>query len=565
MHLRPPWVPLSSLLLTLLMSIPSVLHAAPDPLTEKEYKPLPPVMPKVLSQPASWDVPFPTSPVLHAGPPQAAGMRPEPLNALDTSIRQAINQGHMPGAVLLVARRGVIVKQQAYGYAAKYLDQQQTPLAHPVPMDNHTLFDLASISKIFTTIAVMNLYEEGAFALDDPVSRYIPEFAQNGKASVTIKQLLTHTSGFRPGIPLYTMGHNRDDRLAEVFRYPLDHAPGSTYVYSDLNMIALGALVERLSGERLDQYVKETVTGPLGMKHTMYNPPAWLKYRTAATEYQSSPDRGLVWGEVHDENAASLDGVAGHAGVFSTAGDLAKLAHLFLLKGKYGSTRILEEKTVELMEHNFNADFPGDDHGLGWELNQGWYMDALASPYAFGHTGFTGTSLVINREQSTITILLTNRVHPTRQTPSLNPVRRQTARLTADAIPVSMRQPAWFAGYGDQLNRTLTATLPEHTGKRKLQFSTWHHIEAGVDFGIVEVSTDGNAWQPLYSFTGRSQGWEHPSLPLPDTARHVRFRYQTDGSVNGRGWYVGKPALVFENGHILPLQVTGSEWEQREY
>jgi serine-type D-Ala-D-Ala carboxypeptidase len=563
MRRHPFGVSLFSLLLACLMPVPVL--AAYAPLSEKESKPLPPAKRVNVALPTSWDFPLPTSPILRAGPPSAAGMRNEPLQALDTALNRAIEQNHMPGAVMLVARRGVIVKHQAYGYAAKYRDSSRTPLAQPVPMTKHTLFDVASISKIFTAIAVMKLYEQGKFALDDPVSRYIPEFAANGKATVTIKQLLTHTSGFRPGLPLYQVDGNRNDRLQEVFRCPLDHAPGSTYVYSDLNMITLGALVERLTGKRLDQYVKETITGPLGMVDTMYNPPASYKHRIAATEYQSNPDRGLVWGQVHDENAASLDGVAGHAGVFSTATDLAKLGHLFLLRGRYGTTRILDEQTVALMEHNFNTDFPGDDHGLGWELNQGWYMDALASPHTVGHTGFTGTSLVVNREQATIAILLTNRVHPTRQTPSPNPVRREAARLAADAIPVAMRRPAWFAGYGDGLNRTMTANLPALAAKKTLSFATWHHLETNADFGIVETSADGKTWQPLHSVTGRSAGWKRVSLPLPTNARYLRFRYQTDVSINGRGWYVDQPTVKLENGEIRPLKMTGIEWQRREH
>ena len=163
-----------------------------------------------------------------------------------------------------------------------------------------------------------------------------------------------------------------------MFRQPLEAEPGTRYAYSDLNLITLGALVERLSGMPLDAFVKKHITDPLGMTDTMYNPPASLKPRIAATEYQPEIGRGLIWGEVHDENAWSLDGVAGHAGVFSTARDLAVFGHMFLQKGKYGDKRILKESTVELMAKYHLPDFPGDDHGLGWELNQSWYMDALA-------------------------------------------------------------------------------------------------------------------------------------------------------------------------------------------
>ncbi|KHE67152.1 serine hydrolase, partial [Halobacillus sp. BBL2006] len=344
----------------------------------------------------TWDVPGPTSPVLHPGSVRGAGMRGEPLNEIDDVLKSAIDEKVMPGAVAFVARRGHVVKKEAYGYAVQYQDDAFTEVADPIPMNEDTIFDLASISKLFTTTAAMKLYEEGKFKLDDPFAKYIPEFSANGKESVTIEQLMTHTSGFKPWIPLYTVEGTREDRLQYVLQYPLQNKPGSEYTYSDLNMITLGALVERLSGMRLDQYVKKEITAPLGMDDTMYNPPESLKDRIAATEYQPWTDRGLVWGEVHDESAWSLDGVAGHAGVFSTASDLAKFAHMFLMDGKYGGTRILEPETIDLLTENRIPQFPGDDHGLGWELQQGWFMDGLSESTTLGHTGYTGTSIVVS-------------------------------------------------------------------------------------------------------------------------------------------------------------------------
>lgn len=188
--------------------------------------------------------------------------------------------------------------------------------------------------------------------MDDAVAAHIPEFAQNGKETVTIRQLMTHTSGMAASIPLHTQGTNREDRLQIVLQQPLEASPGTKYTYSDLNMITLGVLVERLSGKSLDEFVKQGITQPLGMKDTMYNPLAKLKNRIAATEYQPLIGRGLVWGQVHDEKAWALDGVAGHAGVFSTAGDLAKLAHMFINDGRYGAKRILKRETIKLLEEN---------------------------------------------------------------------------------------------------------------------------------------------------------------------------------------------------------------------
>jgi len=532
---------------------------SPAPTIEKQEKETSPEKPHPVF---TWDSSvLPTSSVLHPSSKRGAGMVEAPLKQIDQIMNQAIADKVMPGAVAFVARGGKIVKQTAYGYSAEYVDGNFTKMEHPIAMKENTIFDLASISKIFTATAVMMLYEKGLFQLDDPVAKYIPEFAQNGKEAVTIRQLLTHTSGFTAWIPLYSQGHSREDRLQLVFQQPLAHAPGTTYEYSDLNMITLGALVERLSGEREDDFVKQHITDPLGMKDTMYNPPASLKTRIAATEYQTTPNRGLVWGEVHDENAWSLDGVAGHAGVFSTAEDLAKLAQVFLNNGKYGGKRILKPETVQLLLENQNEGFPGDDHGLGWELGQGWYMDALSEgTYSFGHTGFTGTSIVVSPKNKTIAILLTNRVHPTRDTVSTNQTRRLFARQVADAIPVSIPggHSAWFAGYGDNANRVMEADL-ELKADAKLTFNTWHILENECDYGYVEVLVDG-AWKRLAALTGISNGWENKDLTIPKEASKVRFVYQTDSSVNGRGWYVLNPKL---DSH--PLVFSQNDWQWRNY
>ncbi|ASK62325.1 serine hydrolase [Virgibacillus phasianinus] len=377
---------------------------------------------------------YASSIVLEPGPASSVHMLQQPLDEIDGVIQQGIDNRIMAGAVVLVARSGKIVKEDAHGYAARYVNDDYEEMENPVKMQADTIFDLASITKIFTSTAVMQLYEKGKFNLDDPVATYIPAFAQNGKEDVTIRQLLTHTSGFTPWISLYTMADSREEAYQTVFAQPLEHDPGTHYAYSDLNMITLGALVEQLSGERLDHYINEHITEPLGMNDTMFNPPASLKDRTAATEYQPWTDRGLVWAEVHDENAWIMDGVAGHAGLFSTARDLAIFAQMILNDGQYEGARILQPESVQLMGTNQLPNFPGDAHGLGWELNQSWYMGALASPSTMGHTGFTGTSIVINPNKQTMVIVLTNNVHPTRESSSTNPIRRQVAGKTADAI-----------------------------------------------------------------------------------------------------------------------------------
>ncbi|MCF6410321.1 serine hydrolase domain-containing protein [Pseudalkalibacillus salsuginis] len=514
----------------------------------------------------SWGEPGPISPVLHPGSAKGAGMREAPLHEIDAIIETMIEEEVMPGAVAFVARRGHIVKEEAYGYAARYTDDNKNEMEAPVTMQEDTIFDLASISKIFTTTAAMKLYEEGAFELDDPVANYIPEFAQKGKDEVTIRQLMTHTSGFTAWIPLYTQGNDREDRLQIVFAHPLKNEPGTTYTYSDLNMITLGALVERLSGKRLDQYVKENITDPLGMEDTMYDPPSSLKGRIAATEYQPWTDRGLVWGKVHDENAWSLDGVAGHAGVFSTAQDLAKLAHMYVNEGRYGDEQILQPETVKLLVENQIPSFPGNDHGLGWEIQQGWFMDALSSESTVGHTGYTGTSVVVDLNNATIAILLTNRVHPTRNTVSTNIARRAFARKFADSIPVSMndKSPAWFSDYGDRLGRSLSAQV-DLEEPATLTFDSWYRIEPDYDFGNIEVSEDGENWTQIHEPLTGSKDWSEIAVRIPAGAKHIRFTYKTDSYTNGRGWYLDNLRLTLQDETVLTPEWSGEGWSQRRF
>ena len=510
-----------------------------------------------------WVRPGPMSPVLHPGSVNGAGMVQAPLDAIDGAIEKGMAEKTLPGAVVLVAKNGHIVKNDAYGYSALYTDDKFTKMEDPVAMTEETIFDLASISKIFTTTAAMKLYERGAFNLDDPVARYLPEFADNGKEAVTIRQLMTHTSGFTAWVPLHSQGKTREDRIDIALRYPLANPPGTTYTYSDLNMITLGTIVERLSGKRLDQFIKDEITGPLGMKDTMYTPPASLKHRIAATEYQPEIGRGLVWGSVHDENAWSLDGVAGHAGVFSTATDLAKFAHMFLNDGRYGGKRILKPETVRLLEENQIPDFPGNDHGLGWELNQGWYMDALADDNTAGHTGYTGTSIVVSKKNQTIAILLTNRVHPSRNTISLNAIRRAVAQSVADAIPAPLpkKETMWFSGYGDKMERDLQFNVEK--GASRISFQSWHRLEDGSDFGRVEASADGVNWTEIMApLTGNGGEMKRMTAELPANSQFVRFRYATDASVNGRGWYVGR--VQADGKDIKPIQDTEG-WKLRGY
>ncbi|MBD1378954.1 serine hydrolase domain-containing protein [Metabacillus arenae] len=519
--------------------------------------------------PFPWGQPGKSSNVLHKGPFQSAGFTSN-LDSIDPIIESALTNRTFSGAVMLTARKGVVVKEGAYGYAYQYEDGSFTKDEQPIRTTESTIFDIASISKLFTSTAILMLYEDNKLQLDDPVSRYLPEFAANDKEQVTIRQLLTHTSGFKAWIPLYQTEGNRDEKIQTVLHYPLDHAPGTTYTYSDLNLITLGALVEKLTNQRLDEFVTKHITKPLGMKDTMYNPPKKLKHRIAATEYQPAIKRGMVWGEVHDENAWSLEGIAGHAGVFSTAKDLAIFGHMILQDGKYKGKQLLEKDTVRLLLDNQTPKFPGDDHSLGWELNQSWYMDALSHSTTLGHTGYTGTSLVISKENETIVVLLTNRVHPNRTTPAINPVRREVARKVADAIPIPAKKQhaMWFAGFGDQLENSLEANLSLEK-EAKLTFDSWYRMEGRADserpdHGSLQITKDGDKWETIKTFKGFSSDWEHSELILPKDTKSIRFLYETDDYGNGRGWYLNNIKVLLSAKDQISVNWKSDSWIKRK-
>lgn len=483
----------------------------------------------------------PCSGTLRPGAPDEAGLEPGPLQAMDGTLSRILVRRVAPGAVVLVARRGIIAKWQAYGYAALYTNADFDPMSDPVPMRKDTIFDLASVTKLFTATAIMQLWDRGKLKLDDPVAKYLPGFAANGKGAVTIRELLTHTSGFRPDppVPLYKIAGTRQQRIDDVLRQPLEYPPGTHYVYSDMNFITLGALVEKLSGEREDRYIRRNITAPLHMQDTLYDPPASLKSRIAATEYQPWTQRGLLWGQVDDENAWALGGVAGHAGLFSDAHDLAVFGQMMLNKGVYDGKRILSERAVKLIETDWDARFQGNAGGLGWAIDRGYFMGALSGPHTLGHEGYTGTTLVIDTSNDTVAVLLMNRLHPTRNGASDVVARREVYTDVAAAVPVAAPGAGgvWFSGYGDYLNRALVAKIGGK-GADTLSFQTWYRTDAGNDYGIVSASPDGKRWTELTRLTGASAGWQQNTVKLPAGTRYLQFDYRTDAAINGRGWYL---------------------------
>ncbi|GAA1734775.1 serine hydrolase domain-containing protein [Isoptericola hypogeus] len=526
---------------------------------------------------------MPPRTTLSEADPADVGLDPAPIEAAVEQVRShevpvgSATYPLYPGAVGLMGYEGKIVRTDASGWAVAYGDEGvPLPDDERVPMREDTIFDLASVSKLFTSIAVVQLVEEGRVALDEPVATYLPEFAAGGKEDVTVRHLLTHTSGFVSWLPLWSRYPDPESRIAAVMTQPLDAPAGTRYLYSDLNLIALGELVSELRGKPLDQVVTERVTQPLGMTDTGYIPTA--VERTAATEYQASPPRGVVRGEVHDENAWSLGGVAGHAGVFSTAHDLAILSQALLNGGTYDSRRILERDSVRLMVTNFTTEFPGDDHGLGFELDQRWYMDAMSAPTTAGHTGYTGTSLVIDFDAHTFAILLTNRVHPSRASGSINIARREWAHGLAYAQGVEPRRghDAWFAGDTEATTSTLTTDLDVPGKGGLLGFDLYLDTEES-DVLHLETSADGGVtWEPL-PFLVRDRGWAthpdgvasgsgtrrwaHVSAVLPAGELQVRWRMVTDPSYLGRGVFVDGVRALAPGGVLLDGERTPEAFE----
>jgi CubicO group peptidase (beta-lactamase class C family) len=377
---------------------------------------------------------------LPEGTPSQVGLDPVPIDRAQRQIAAGTtpSPGHpyplYPGVVSLLAHNGVVVGRQATGYELLYTGGPGTelPPRQREPVRRDTIFDIASLTKLFTSIAVLQLVEDGRIRLDAPAANYAPEFAAGGKQNITVQQLLTHTSGLQAKIELSKLPQS--SRVPAVLGARPQDPPGTVYRYSDLNMISLGVLVERVSRRPLDQVVHDRITRPLEMTDTGFGPSRDKLHRIAATEFEADPPRGMVRGEVHDENAWALNGVAGQAGIFSTADDLAVLGQAILNDGAYQGHRILRPETVHAMLTNYNSAFPGHAHGLGFELDQRWYMDGLSGPRTAGHTGFTGTSLVIDPESRSIVVLLTNSVHPSRASGPPAEARRELARGMAGSL-----------------------------------------------------------------------------------------------------------------------------------
>ena len=357
------------------------------------------------------------------------------LDAIEALVREAIAEKKLPGAVVLVGRGDRILYQKAIGNRAL------VPAAEAMTVD--TIFDLASLTKVVaTTTSVMLLVEQGRLRLSDRVAVYVPGFERYGKGDITVRHLLTHVSGLRPDVDLAELWAGYETAIALAVEEVPASRPGERFVYSDINFFLLGDIVQRVSGQPLDRFARERVFEPLGMKDTMFNPPASAASRIAPTESCSRfgwPCQGsemtMLRGVVHDPTARRMGGVAGHAGLFSTAADLATFCRMLLGGGAFQGTRVLSPLAVEKMTSAASPDLETNTRGLGWDIDSAFSSNRgeLLPVGSFGHTGFTGTSIWIDPVTEMFVIFLSNRVHPDGKG-DVTPLRARVATVAAAAV-----------------------------------------------------------------------------------------------------------------------------------
>ena len=332
-------------------------------------------------------------------PAQAAVNQPG-FEAIDTLMQDAVARGNIPGGVVLIGHNDKVDYRKAFG------SRSLEPTREPMTVD--TIFDLASLTKcIATTTSVMQLISEGRVRLNDPVAAYLPEFRQNGKEDITVRELLTHFSGLAPDLDLNSPWQGRDTAFAMAMQARPIYPPGTRFLYSDINFETLGFLVEKVTGKTLNEYSNAKIFAPLGMNDTRFLPPAAWTPRIAPTQYDEQGK--MLRGIVHDPTARRMGGVAGHAGLFSTADDLSKFAQALL-----SGDRILSRLAIEKMSTPQQPETAPSLRGLGWDIDSPFASNRgeLLPVGSFGHTGFTGTSLWVDPVTDTYIIILTNAVHP---------------------------------------------------------------------------------------------------------------------------------------------------------
>jgi uncharacterized protein YbbC (DUF1343 family)/CubicO group peptidase (beta-lactamase class C family) len=374
--------------------------------------------------------------------PETVSVSSAHLAQMDAVIDEEISNKRLPGAVVVVGRKGRVVWRKSYG--ARALEPAREP------MTSDTIFDLASLTKVVATAtSIMILVERGQLRLSDPVSLHIPELKGEGRDRMTVKQLLIHISGYAPDFDLRERWTGHDEAIKRLIKEPLRNTPGTRFTYSDIGFITLGEVVARVSGMPLDQFAQKNIFGPLGMSNTGFRPASTLKARIAPTEKRrgqlsylgdtsaNAGAEGEVWlrGEVHDPTSYRMNGVAGHAGLFSTANDLAIYCQMILNGGTYRGVRILAPLTVAEMTRPLVVSSSGNTRGLGWDMNTTFSTNRgdLFPLGSFGHTGFTGTSMWIDPASEMFVVFLSNRVHPDGKG-DVGPLRGRVAAIVAGSI-----------------------------------------------------------------------------------------------------------------------------------
>ncbi|HCY75703.1 MAG TPA: serine hydrolase [Ignavibacteriales bacterium] len=334
---------------------------------------------------------------------------------VDSVINEAIKDSAFPGAVVLIWQDGKTIFDKAYGHYT------YDPASGKVT--TKSIFDLASLTKVVaTTTAAMICYDRKLFSLDERVIKFIPDFGANGKENITLKNLLLHNSGLPAWKKFYGRDLKSDDVIKEIYSSELEYKTGEKTVYSDLGVITLGKVIEKVTGKCLDIFCKDEIFTPLSMHSTFFNPPDSLKKYCMPTENDTYWRMKTLQGEVHDETSAMLNGVAGHAGLFSTADDLSKLISVLMNNGRFKQNQFINQNTIELFTKRFSKE---SSRALGWDTKSESSSSAgkYFSNQSFGHTGFTGTSIWVDPKMNLFVVFLTNRVYPTRNNSKILRVR----------------------------------------------------------------------------------------------------------------------------------------------
>jgi len=459
------------------------------------------------------------------------------LARIGTLVEDAMRDGQLPGAVVLVGHAGETVYERAFG--------ARVASGTTEPMTLDTIFDLASLTKVVaTTTAVMILVEEGRLRLGDRVVTHLPEFASHGKDRITIEQLLTHVSGLRPDLPLAEVFEGADTAIARAADEVPEAGPGERFIYSDINFFVLAEIVRRVTGQTLDRFAHDRVFQRIGMTDTGFNPPASLAPRIAPTE----PCAPLAWpcggdgaamlrGRVHDPTARRMGGVAGHAGLFSTAGDLARFCRMLLGGGVLDGVRVLAPLSVARMTRVSTPPHLADRRGLGWDVDSR-FSSARGDLFpvgSYGHTGFTGTSLWLDPGSDTFVVFLSNRLHPSGGG-DVTALRGRVATVVASALsnvpagdaaaavdtPVQtgldvIREEGFERLAGAHVGLVTNQTGQAHDGATTIDllqaapgvelvalFSPEHGIRGAMD-GPVSSTLDARTGLPIHSLYGETR------------------------------------------------------------